>query len=130
MGASEELRKAAEELGITPRKPMLCPGCPHRASFFSIMQALPRAKTIYPSDIGCYTLAVNQGMVDSVVDMGASITQSSGLFMAYRADGKEQPIVATLGIPPSSTWVSPGLSAPSTTGTPSSWPYWTTASRP
>ena len=96
-GASEELRKAAEELGITPRKPMLCPGCPHRASFFSIMQALPRAKTIFPSDIGCYTLAVNQGMVDSVVDMGASITQSSGLYMAYRADGKEQPIVATIG---------------------------------
>ncbi len=94
-GAPAELKKAAEDLNITPRPPMLCPGCPHRASFFSIRQTLPKA--IYPSDIGCYTLGVNQGMVDAVVDMGASITLASGLFMAYKADGKEQPIVATIG---------------------------------
>lgn len=94
-GAPDDLRKAAEELNITPRRPMLCPGCPHRASFFSIRQTLPKA--IYPSDIGCYTLGVNQGMVDAVLDMGASITQASGLYMAYKADGKEQPIVASIG---------------------------------
>ncbi len=94
-GASPELKKAMEDLNITPRRPMLCPGCPHRASFFAIRQTLPKA--IYPSDIGCYTLGVNQGMVDSVMDMGASITQASGLYMAYKVDGIEQPIVATIG---------------------------------
>ncbi|MDO9508404.1 MAG: indolepyruvate ferredoxin oxidoreductase subunit alpha [Thermovirgaceae bacterium] len=94
-GASPKLKKAMEELNITPRRPMLCPGCPHRASFFAIRQTLPKA--IYPSDIGCYTLGVNQGMVDSVVDMGASITQASGLYMAYKVDGIEQPIVASIG---------------------------------
>jgi indolepyruvate ferredoxin oxidoreductase alpha subunit len=93
--ASAELRQAMEDLKITPRRPMLCPGCPHRASFFSIRQTLPKA--IYPSDIGCYTLGVNQGMVDSVVDMGASITQASGFYMAHKVDGIEQPIVATIG---------------------------------
>ncbi|MDN5335530.1 MAG: indolepyruvate ferredoxin oxidoreductase, alpha subunit [Synergistales bacterium] len=91
----EYLKKAIEELGATPRKPMLCPGCPHRASFFSIRQALP--KSINPSDIGCYTLGVNQKAVDAVVDMGASITQSSGLYMAHKVDGQERPIVATIG---------------------------------
>lgn len=94
-GASPELKKAMEDLNITPRRPMLCPGCPHRASFFAIRQTLPKA--IYPSDIGCYTLGVNQGTVDSVVDMGASITQASGFYMAYKVDETEQPIVATIG---------------------------------
>lgn len=94
-GASSELKKAMEDLNITPRRPMLCPGCPHRASFFAIRQTLPKA--IYPSDIGCYTLGVNQGMVDSVIDMGASITQASGFYMAHKAEGIEQPIVATIG---------------------------------
>jgi len=97
VSSSEEeyLKKALEELKITPRKPMLCPGCPHRASFFSIKQALPNA--IYPSDIGCYTLGVNQKTVDAVIDMGASITQSSGFYLAHKVDGAERPIVATIG---------------------------------
>lgn len=91
----EYLKKAIEELNITPRKPMLCPGCPHRASFFAIRQALPNG--IYPSDIGCYTLGVNQKTVDAVIDMGASVTQASGLYLAHKVDGTERPIVATIG---------------------------------
>ena len=43
------LKQALQELKITPRRPMLCPGCPHRASLFSIRQAVPNA--INPSDI-------------------------------------------------------------------------------
>jgi indolepyruvate ferredoxin oxidoreductase alpha subunit len=93
--ADEHIKKALEELHVTPRKPMLCPGCPHRASFFAIRQALPKA--INPSDIGCYTLGVNQKAVDAVIDMGASVTQASGLYMAYKVDGTERPIVATIG---------------------------------
>ncbi len=89
------LKEALEELRIVPRKPMLCPGCPHRASFFSIRQALPNA--VNPSDIGCYTLGVNQKAVDAVVDMGASVTMGSGFFLAHKAAGIDRPVVTTIG---------------------------------
>ena len=89
------LKKTLEELRITPRRPALCPGCPHRASFFSIRQAIPNA--VNPSDIGCYTLGVNQKAVDAVTDMGASVTMSSGFYLAHKAAGVERPIVATIG---------------------------------
>ncbi len=94
-GAHPLLKEAIEELKILPRRPMLCPGCPHRASFFSIRQALPNS--VNPSDIGCYALGVNQKAVDTVIDMGASITASSGLFLAQKAVGEEKPVVATIG---------------------------------
>ena len=31
--ADEDLKKAIEELKVTPKPPMLCPGCPHRRAF-------------------------------------------------------------------------------------------------
>jgi len=83
------------ELALPIRKPTLCPGCPHRASFYSIRKALPKA--IFPSDIGCYTLGSNLGVVDTVLDMGAGITMASGFWNAYIQDGVEKPIVATMG---------------------------------
>ena len=83
------------ELGLPIRKPRLCPGCPHRASFYAIRKALPKA--IYPSDIGCYTLGLNLGVVDTVIDMGAGITMASGLWNAYAQDGEKKTIVATVG---------------------------------
>ncbi len=83
------------ELGLPLRKPTLCPGCPHRASFYSIRKALPKA--IFPSDIGCYTLGSNLGVVDTVLDMGAGITMASGFWNAYIQDEVQKPIVATMG---------------------------------
>jgi indolepyruvate ferredoxin oxidoreductase alpha subunit len=90
-----ELKAAVEEMKVTPKPPMLCPGCPHRASFFAMRKALPNG--IYPSDIGCYTLGVNQRDVDTTIDMGASLTSASGFYLAYKTDGKDQPVVATIG---------------------------------
>jgi indolepyruvate ferredoxin oxidoreductase alpha subunit len=78
-----------------PRRPTLCPGCPHRAAFYAIREALPQA--IYPSDIGCYTLGLNLGAVDTVLCMGAAISQASGFYHAYRMRGEDRPIVATIG---------------------------------
>ena len=77
------------------RRPTLCPGCPHRASFYAIKKAAP--KGIYPSDIGCYTLGVNLGGVDTVLCMGAAVSQAAGFHQAYRLSGQEQDIVATIG---------------------------------
>jgi len=78
------------------RRPTLCAGCPHRASFFAIKKAFP--KGIYPSDIGCYTLGLNLGVVDTVLCMGAAVTQASGFYHAYQAGREDYPsIVATIG---------------------------------
>lgn len=77
------------------RRPTLCAGCPHRSSFYAIKLAAPRG--IYPSDIGCYTLGLNLGGVDTVLCMGAAISQASGFYQAHRLAGKQVDIVATIG---------------------------------
>jgi len=82
-------------LDLPVRRPTLCPGCPHRASFYAIRKAVPKA--IYPSDIGCYTLGSNLGGVDTVLDMGAGITLASGFWHAFQQDGVDKPVIATMG---------------------------------
>jgi indolepyruvate ferredoxin oxidoreductase alpha subunit len=77
------------------RRPTLCAGCPHRASFFAIKKAAPRG--IYTSDIGCYTLGMNLGAVDTVLCMGAAITQAAGFYHAFKNARKRPDIVATIG---------------------------------
>jgi len=89
------------------RRPSLCPGCSHRASFFAIRKALPNG--IYPGDFGCYTLGVNMGGVDTCLCMGASISQAAGFYHSFRVNGGQiPPIVATIG---DSTFVHSGLTA-------------------
>ncbi len=90
-----EAFKLVNEMELPIRKPTLCPGCPHRASFFAIRKAYPKA--IFPSDIGCYTLGSNLGGVDTVLDMGAGITMASGFWNAYIQDDVKKPIIATMG---------------------------------
>jgi indolepyruvate ferredoxin oxidoreductase alpha subunit len=76
-------------------RPTLCAGCPHRAAFFAIKKAAP--KGIYPSDIGCYTLGLNLGAVDTVLCMGAAVSQAAGFYHAYKHETKQPDIVATIG---------------------------------
>ncbi len=94
-GTGDNVRQLVQGLELPIRKPTLCPGCPHRASFFTIRKTRPKA--IFTSDIGCYTLGLNLGAVDTVLDMGAAITMASGFYHAHKQDGIEQPIVATIG---------------------------------
>lgn len=78
------------------RRPTLCAGCPHRAAFFAIKKAFP--KGIYPGDIGCYTLGLNLGAVDTVLCMGAAVSQASGFYHAYKTSPEDlPPICATIG---------------------------------
>jgi indolepyruvate ferredoxin oxidoreductase alpha subunit len=77
------------------KSPSLCPGCPHRASFFAIKKAVPGA--ICTSDIGCYSLGLNFGAIDTSLCMGASISQASGFYHAFRLGGSQTEIVATIG---------------------------------
>ncbi len=91
----QEAFELVKGLDLPIRRPTLCAGCPHRASFFAIRKG--RAKAIFTSDIGCYTLGLNLGGVDTCLDMGAAITMASGFYHAFAQDHVEQPIVATIG---------------------------------
>ena len=42
---------------VPGRPPNLCAGCPHRATFHSVKK-IAGNDTVYPTDIGCYTLGV------------------------------------------------------------------------
>ena len=95
MKADDKLAKLVQDLGLPVRRPTLCAGCSERAAFWAIRRALPKA--IYTSDIGCYTLGLNLGAVDTVIDMGAGITLASGFYQAYHQDKNDVPIVATMG---------------------------------
>jgi indolepyruvate ferredoxin oxidoreductase alpha subunit len=90
-----EVTELVKGLELPVRRPTLCPGCPHRAAFFAIRKTRPKA--IFTSDIGCYTLGLNLGVVDTCLDMGAAITMASGFYHAFEQDKVEQPIVATIG---------------------------------
>lgn len=63
------------------RPPVLCAGCPHRASFYAVKQAMRGKKTIYCGDIGCYTLgnARPLDMCDTCLCMGAGINIAQGV---------------------------------------------------
>jgi indolepyruvate ferredoxin oxidoreductase alpha subunit len=98
-GRLDKLRKETEPI-IPSRPPILCPGCPHRASFYVIKTAAKSIaknyglEPIYPGDIGCYSLAVAPPLetVDSLISMGASIGVANGLAHVVKA-----PILACLG---------------------------------
>ena len=74
------------------RPPVLCAGCPHRASFYAVKRAMEKlnqdlpeggepVEGVYCGDIGCYTLgnAKPLDMVDTCLCMGAGITMAQGL---------------------------------------------------
>ena len=85
------LKATAPTVAVAPAKlpplpvrpPVLCAGCPHRASFYSVKQAMKKAnqKAVFTGDIGCYTLGNAQplDMVDTCLCMGAGITIAQGL---------------------------------------------------
>ncbi len=65
---------------LPARPPVLCAGCPHRASFYAVKEAMKGRKTVFCGDIGCYTLgnAMPLDMVDTCLCMGAGITMAQG----------------------------------------------------
>jgi indolepyruvate ferredoxin oxidoreductase alpha subunit len=65
---------------IPPRPPNLCAGCSHRATFYAVRKATEGFETIYPTDIGCYTLGFLPplSMGDFLICMGSSIGTSCG----------------------------------------------------
>ena len=74
-------KPAAQPPALPVRPPVLCAGCPHRASFYAVKQAMKGRKAVFSGDIGCYTLgnAAPLGMVDTCLCMGAGITMAQGI---------------------------------------------------
>ncbi|MFX0093566.1 MAG: thiamine pyrophosphate-dependent enzyme, partial [Candidatus Hodarchaeota archaeon] len=65
-----------------PRPPVLCPGCPHRATFYALSRATKGGRTaVFSTDIGCYTLGVQAplNVGDVSICMGSSLGIGAGL---------------------------------------------------
>ncbi|MCR5743218.1 MAG: indolepyruvate ferredoxin oxidoreductase subunit alpha [Lachnospiraceae bacterium] len=82
LGASDEATgiDVSDMPKLPARPPVLCAGCPHRASFYAVKKAMGKQKSYFCGDIGCYTLgnAKPLDMVDTCLCMGAGITMAQG----------------------------------------------------
>jgi len=87
-----EPEKGSIPLELAPRPPALCAGCSHRATFYSMRKVFGK-DAVYPSDIGCYTLGIQSGTVETTLCMGSSISIASGLYHA----GEKRPICCSIG---------------------------------
>jgi len=65
---------------LPSRPPILCAGCPHRASLY-VMKKVAGEKAVYSTDIGCYALGCAPPLRagDIMTCMGASIGTAEGI---------------------------------------------------
>ncbi len=91
--------KKIRDINLPPRPPILCPGCPHRASYYAVYMALKRLRVnpkfaIFPTDIGCMTLGMMPPylMGDILLAMGSSLGTGSGLSAVTK-----QPVISFIG---------------------------------
>ncbi len=65
---------------LPSRPPSLCPGCPHRATYYAVKKALGKKEAVYSSDIGCYTLGIQDPLntADYLLCMGSSVGAAGG----------------------------------------------------
>lgn len=90
--------------GLAPkREQTFCPGCPHRASFWTLREALKRDGRggFVCGDIGCYAMAslfpaTGFHIAKTLHSMGSGIGLASG-FGILGEFGMEQPVVAVCG---------------------------------
>ncbi|MBS5451037.1 MAG: indolepyruvate ferredoxin oxidoreductase subunit alpha [Coriobacteriia bacterium] len=77
---------------LPPRPPVLCAGCPHRASFLAVKAAVGRRNAVYAGDIGCYTLGCNHPLdaTDTCLCMGGGVTVAQGLATAAHLAGDDE----------------------------------------
>lgn len=80
----KEKVETREPAQVPARPPILCPGCPHRSTYYVLKKLGIHAA----GDIGCYTLGAVAplNVVDTTVCMGASISTLHGM---EKAKGKD-----------------------------------------
>jgi len=97
--------KARVELSapIPARPPVLCPGCPHRATFY----VLKKLGLTVSGDIGCYTLGAIAPLdsVDTTICMGASVSAAHGM-AKVRGEEFNKKLVSVIG---DSTFIHSGI---------------------
>jgi indolepyruvate ferredoxin oxidoreductase alpha subunit len=95
---SDDLPDLSSVPQLPMRPPTLCKGCPHTESYMRVKEAIKdlgiEENTIYPTDIGCYTLGLLPPiqMADYLLCMGSSIGSSAGFSVST-----DQKIVAFIG---------------------------------
>jgi indolepyruvate ferredoxin oxidoreductase alpha subunit len=89
--SAEAVKRDVTPKDLAPRSPILCPGCPHRSSFYT----LSKLKYIVAGDIGCYNLGALPpfNATDTMGAMGASIGVAHGFDKA----GLHDDTVAVIG---------------------------------
>ena len=65
---------------LPQRPPTLCAGCSHRATYYEVKKATEGIETIFPTDIGCYTLGLLPPLsaADFLICMGSSVGTAGG----------------------------------------------------
>ena len=81
----------ADRPKLPVRPPNLCPGCPHRASYYAAKKASAGYDMLFPNDIGCYSLGFGAPlrMADTILCMGASASLPCGLDQATEHTGQK-----------------------------------------
>ncbi len=88
---------------IPARPPVMCPGCPHRGTFY----VLKKLGLTVSGDIGCYTLGAVKPLesVDSTICMGASVSAAFGMSKARGTEFNKK-LVSVIG---DSTFIHSGI---------------------
>lgn len=90
----EEEKVSTPDKALPNRPPVLCAGCPHRATF----HVLSKLGLTVSGDIGCYTLGALAPLnsIDTTICMGASVSAAHGMSIAR---GKEfsKKLVSVIG---------------------------------
>ncbi len=93
--AAPEVPDLSDVPPVPQRPPTLCAGCSHRATYLEVKKATEGMDTIFPSDIGCYTLGLLPPLssADFLICMGSSVGTSGG-FSRVNPDKK---VIAFIG---------------------------------
>ena len=97
----DQAAKLSAFVGAPVRDQVFCPGCPHRASFFSIHNALEMdgRKGFVCGDIGCYSMAIRPTgfqTLKTLHAMGSGTGVASG-FGKLGQFGMDQPVLTVCG---------------------------------
>ena len=99
----DEAESVNADFDIPVRPPVMCAGCPHRATFY----VLKKLGLTVSGDIGCYTLGAVAPLasVDTTICMGASVSAAHGMAKA-RGEEFNKKLVAVVG---DSTFIHSGI---------------------
>jgi indolepyruvate ferredoxin oxidoreductase alpha subunit len=83
-----DIKEDPNTVELPLRPPNLCPGCPHRNTYYIIRTLLKdmNVEAIFPTDIGCYTLGLLPPleMADFLICMGSSVGSAGGIARATK----------------------------------------------